>query len=109
MGKRGKLRSDRVHSYHVGNATSEALAVKFARNDDTLFCFSPEAGDVIRVILGKYTKGNAADFELWLKGYSVEPHQDDRIGRGNVNITPCLTSLLFCQPHLIRELLTNEE
>jgi hypothetical protein len=60
-------------------------------------------------MLGKYTKGNAADFELWLKGYSVELHQDDRVGRGNVNITPCLTALLFCQPSVLRELYSNEE
>ncbi|MGH6830740.1 MAG: DUF3987 domain-containing protein, partial [Methylocella sp.] len=36
-------------SYHVGNATSEALAMKFARNDDTLFVLAYEGGDVLRV------------------------------------------------------------
>ena len=61
-------------SYHVGNATSEALAMKFARNADTLFALAYEGGDILRVMLGKYTKGDNADFDLWLSGYSVEPY-----------------------------------
>ncbi|MDA1273872.1 MAG: DUF3987 domain-containing protein [Verrucomicrobia bacterium] len=96
-------------SYHVGNATSEALAMKFARNDDTLFALAYEGGDTLRVMLGKYSKGESADFDLWLSGYSVEPCQSDRVLRGNVNITPCLTALVFCQPSLLRELYANEE
>ncbi|HYV26816.1 MAG TPA: DUF3987 domain-containing protein, partial [Candidatus Eisenbacteria bacterium] len=96
-------------SYHVGNATSEALAMKFARNDDTLFALAYEGGDTLRVMLGKYGKGESADFDLWLSGYSVEPYQSDRVLRGNVNITPCLTALIFCQPSLLRELYGNEE
>jgi hypothetical protein len=98
-----------VPSYHVGNATSEALAMKFARNDDTLFAFSPEGGDTVRVMLGKYNKGDSADFDPWLSGYSVESYQSDRVLRGNVNIIPCLTALIFCQPSLLRELYGNEE
>jgi hypothetical protein len=98
-----------VPSYHVGNATSEALAMKFARNDDTLFALAYEGGDTLRVMLGKYSKGENADFDLWLSGYSVEPYQSDRVLRGNVNITPCLTALIFCQPPLLRELYSNEE
>lgn len=96
-------------SYHVGNATSEALAIKFARNDDTLFTIAYEAGDTLRIMLGKYSKGENADFDLWLSGYSVEPYQSDRVQRGNTNITPCLSALLFCQPSLLRELYGNEE
>ncbi len=96
-------------SFHVGNATSEALAMRFARNDDTLFALAYEGGDTLRVMLGKYTKGECADCDLWLSGYSVEPYQSDRVVRGNVNITPCLTALIFCQPSLLRELYSNEE
>ena len=98
-----------VPSYHIGNATSEALAMKFTRNDDTLFALAYEGGDTLRVMLGKYSKGENADFDLWLSGYSVEPYQSDRVLRGNVNITPCLTALIFCQPSLLRELYSNEE
>jgi hypothetical protein len=96
-------------SYHVGNATSEALATKFVRNTDTLFAFAYEGGEVLRVLLGKYSKGESADLDLWLSGYSVEPYQSDRVLRGNVNIIPCLTVLIFCQPSLLRELYSNEE
>jgi Protein of unknown function (DUF3987) len=96
-------------SYHVGNATSEALATKFVRNGETLFALAYEGGDVLRVLLGKYSKGESADLDLWLSGYSVEPYQSDRVLRGNVNIIPCLTALIFCQPSLLRELYSNEE
>ena len=98
-----------VPSFHVGNATSEALAMKFGRNADTLFALAYEGGDVLRVMLGKYNKGDNADFDLWLSGYSVEPYDSDRVLRGNVTITPCLTALIFGQPFLLRELYGNEE
>jgi len=96
-------------TYWVGNATSEAMEGQFARNNDSLFCFSPEAGAVVRVMLGKYSKKDQADIDLHLSGYSVEPVRSDRVGRGITEIEPCLSTLLFCQPFVLRELISNEE
>lgn len=100
---------DAPPTYWLGNATSEAMERQFKRNNLGLFCYSPEAGDIVRVILGKYTKGNAADLSLCLSGYSVEPWRSDRIGRGVCQITPCLSMLLLMQPSILRELMGNEE
>jgi hypothetical protein len=83
--------------------------MKFARNDDTLFALAYEGGDLLRVMLGKYSKGDKADIDLWLSGYSVELYQSERVLRGDVCITPCLNALIFCQPPLLRELYGNEE
>ena len=96
-------------TYWVENATSEAMAAQFARNNPGLFCYSAEGGETVRVMLGKYTKGEAGDLDLYLKGYSVEPYRSDRIGRGVCQIMPCLAMLLLVQPSILRELMGDEE
>jgi hypothetical protein len=96
-------------TYWVSNTTSEAMAMQFARNNDSLFAFSPEAGETVRVMMGKYGNDNKGDFDLWLSGYSVEPCRTDRVLRGSLDIKPCLSALLFVQPSVLRELITNEE
>ena len=96
-------------TYWVGNATSEAMSAQFARNNPGLFCYSAEGGETVRVMLGKYSKGESADLDLYLSGYSVEPWRSDRIGRGVCQITPCLSMLLLVQPTILRELVGNEE
>lgn len=96
-------------TYWVSNATSEAMAIQFARNNCSLFAYSLEAGEPVRVLMGKYNANNKGDFDVWLSGYSVEPMRTDRVQRGASEITPCLSALLFCQPSVLRELMTNEE
>jgi hypothetical protein len=100
---------DALPTYWLGNATSEAMERQFKRNNLGLFCYSPEAGATVRIMLGKYTKGEAADLDLYLSGYSVEPWRSDRIGRGVCQIKPCLSMLLMVQPSILHELMGNEE
>ena len=100
---------DSAPTLWLGDATSEAMARQFKRNNLGLLCYSPEAGSVVRVMLGKYSKSDAGDFDLYLSGYSVEPWRSDRIGRGVCQITPCLNMTLLCQPSILHELLGNEE
>lgn len=96
-------------TYWLGNATSEAMAAQFARNNPGLFCYSAEGGETVRVLLGKYRGDDKADLDLYLSGYTVEPWRSDRIGRGVCQITPCLAMLLLVQPSILRELVGNEE
>lgn len=100
---------DAMPTYWLGDATSEAMAAQFKRNNVGLFCYSPEAGTIVRVMLGKYTKGESADLDLYLSGYSVEPWRSDRIGRGVCQFTPCLSMLLLVQPCILQELVGDEE
>jgi hypothetical protein len=79
------------------------------RNGETIFHYSPEAGELVRIALGKFSKDNAADFDLLLSGYTVEAFRETRVGRGDNLLTPCITALWFCQPFLLRELAGNEE
>ena len=100
---------DALPTYWLSNATSEAMAAQFKRNNLGLFCYSPEAGETVRVLMGKYRSDGKADYDLALSGYSVEPWRTDRIGRGVCQITPCLSMLLLTQPTILRELMGNEE
>jgi hypothetical protein len=96
-------------SYWIGNATTAALTDHLVRNKEVLFSFSPEAGDLVRILLGKFNKNSAADCDLYLSGYTVEPYRETRVGRGDNPLTPCLSVLWFCQPFLVKELLRSEE
>ena len=94
----------------ISNCTSAALTEILKRNGETIFSFSPEAGELIRIVLGKFTKDDAADLDLYLSGYRVESARETRIGRGDSgDFVPCINVLWFCQPFLLRELFTNEE
>ena len=70
-------------AYWIGNTTTAAFIEYLGRNGHTLFSFSPEAGELVRIALGKFNKDDKADFDLLLSGYSVEPWRDTRIGRGD--------------------------
>ncbi|HPA16131.1 MAG TPA: DUF3987 domain-containing protein [Verrucomicrobiae bacterium] len=93
----------------VGSYTGAALATALARNGEALLSFSPEAGDAIRIALGRFSKDSKADFDLFLSGYTVEDWNEGRVTRGSINIRPCLSVLWLCQPSLLREMLSNEE
>jgi hypothetical protein len=95
--------------YHVGACTGAALEEHLVRNDETAFSFSPEAGDMVRIALGRYSKDGSGDFDLFLSGYSVEHYSSGRVGRGFNSLTPCLSSLWMCQPSLLRELYSSAE
>ncbi len=96
-------------SYWISNSTSEAAAVALARNKSALMVYSPEGGEILRVLAGKYRKDSQGDFDLMLSGYSVEPMKNNRITRGMNQLTPCVNMILLVQPGILRELLGNEE
>lgn len=93
----------------VGSYTSAALSQALARNGEALLCFSAEAGDAVRIALGRFSRDDKGDFDLFLSGYTVEMWNEGRVSRGAINIRPCLSVLWLCQPSVLREILTNEE
>lgn len=96
-------------TYWIASSTMEALAQTLKRNDDTILSFSPEAGDLVRIALGKYRDGGKGDFDLLLSGFSNEPYRETRITRGDHVIIPCITTLWLVQPCLLHELLGHRE
>ena len=94
----------------AGNATTAALYEILRHNDETILSYVLEAGDLIRIVLGKYNLNKAADFDLYLSGYTVEPIRQSRVSHEDSgDIVPCISVLWFCQPFLMRELYANEE
>lgn len=95
---------------YVGSATGAALVQVLGRNDEIILLFSPEAGDPLKVVLGRYTKDGGTDCDLLLAGYSVETFSEARVGRGNHHFErPCVSVLWYVQPSLLRDLLAAKE
>jgi len=93
-----------------GSATGASLVESLARNDEQLLLFSPEAGDAVKVALGRYTSDGGTDLDLMLSGFSGESFSESRVGRGNNHLEmPCISTLWFVQPVLMKELLSNEQ
>jgi hypothetical protein len=95
---------------YAGSVTGAAFVELLGRNDEQIFIYSPEAGDVLKVALGRYTSDKSCDIDLWLSGFSVESFSEARTGRGNSYVEkPCVSSCLFVQPTLLEDLLGNEQ
>lgn len=95
---------------YSGSSTGAALVELLVRNEEQMMLFSPEAGDSVKVALGRYTSDGGADIDLMLSGFSVEPFSESRVGRGNNHLEkPCIATLWYVQPLLLRELLSNQQ
>ena len=97
-------------SLHTGSVTGAAMVEVLARNNEQIMLYSPEAGDALKVALGRYTSDGGTDLDLMLSGFSVESFSESRVGRGNHHLkAPCITTLWYAQPMLMKELLSNEQ
>ena len=74
-----------------------------------MLSYSAEAGELLRVALGKYNKSNQGDIDLLLSGYSSEHVNYNRVGRGKLQLKPTLSMLWFVQPVIKDEVLANHE
>jgi hypothetical protein len=93
----------------VEDCTSQKLIEICGRNPDgAAFVYSAEGGEVLRIAAGRYRGDSKADCEIWLKGFSCEPIQQDRMMR-SVDAHPCLAALLLVQPSVMRETYGNRE
>lgn len=97
-------------SFLEGNCTSEALARSLmASSDQAILSHSAEAGELIRVALGKYNRDQKGDFDLLLSGWSSEPVTFNRINRGRIDLKPTISALWYVQPVIMDELVNNPE
>ena len=95
---------------YVGSATGAALVQALGRNAEAIMLFCPEAGDAVKVALGRYTKDGGTDIDLMLAGYSVETFSETRVGRGSHHFEqPCVSALWYVQPSLLQEILSAKE
>lgn len=92
------------------NVTSEKLAVMLAHNQEQIASLSPDAGDIVNNLLGRYSKLDRTDEGIYLKAFSGDNYRVDRLGREPVLLQrPCLAALWLVQPDKIEALLGKTE
>lgn len=92
------------------NVTSEKLAVMLAHNQEQIASLSPDAGDIVNLLLGRYNKLDRTDEGIYLKAFSGDNYRVDRLGREPVLLQrPCLSALWLVQPDKIETLLGKTE
>lgn len=93
----------------VEDATPPKLAALLAANRETLGVFSAEAGDIVSNWQGRHNATGRTDETLFLKGFSREPHSQDRVGTGTIQLlSPCLAMLIVTTPDEAAGLFDNE-
>jgi hypothetical protein len=90
------------------DVTSEKLAVMLAHNQEQLASLSPDAGNIVNILLGRYNKLDRTDEGIYLKAFSGDNCRVDRQGREPVLLLrPCLSSLWLGQPDKLETLLAE--
>jgi hypothetical protein len=96
----------------VEDFTQEAIAETLLSFDESLICFSSDAGKVISNLLGRYAQksegGKLREDTTFLKGFSVEPFQIDRVKRSYLLTEPCISTLWLIQPGKLGLLFDDE-
>lgn len=87
--------------------SSEKLNGLLAENNGRMAIISAEGG-IFDMMNGKYSSNGVVSIDTFLKGYSGDPIQVDRIGRKSENIiNPALSVLLAIQPEVLNGLVGN--
>jgi replicative DNA helicase len=90
----------------VEDITTERLASLLAKRGEVLASLSPDAGNIVSNLLGRYNKLDRTDESIYLKAYSGDYCKVDRIGRDPVVLHhPCLSVLWLTQPDKLDTLL----
>jgi hypothetical protein len=90
------------------DVTSEKLAVMLAQNQEQLASLSPDAGNIVNILLGRYNKLDRTDEGIYLKAFSGDNCRVDRQGRDSVLLQrPCLAGLWLVQPDKVETLLAE--
>ena len=90
------------------DVTSEKLAVMLAHNQEQLASLSPDAGNIVNILLGRYNKLDRTDEGIYLKSFSGDTCRVDRQGREPVMLQrPCLSALWLVQPDKVETLLAE--
>ena len=90
----------------VEDITTERLASLLSKRGEVLSSLSPDAGNIVSNLLGRYNKLDRTDESIYLKAYSGDYTRVDRIGRDPVVLHhPCLSVLWLTQPDKLDTLL----
>jgi hypothetical protein len=94
------------------DATQEAMIRACASYDESMMSFSSDAGKVLSNLHGRYSqKGSGSALKedtFYLKGFSCEQHNVDRVESSLILTQPCLTAMWLVQPGKIPLLFGDE-
>ncbi len=91
------------------DVTSERLAGLLAHNGEQLSSLSPDAGAIVNVLLGRYSKLDRTDEGVYLKAFSGDYCKVDRQSHEPVLLqSPCLAALWLTQPDKLETLLSEK-
>ena len=83
--------------------------VMLAQNQEQLASLSPDAGNIVNILLGQYSKLDRTDEGIYLKSFSGDNCRVDRQGREPVLLLrPCLSALWLVQPDKVETLLAEQ-
>lgn len=89
----------------IEDITPETLASRLSEHG-CLAILSSEGG-IVDNLSNRYSKANNANYKLYLKAWSGDPHQVDRQDREEVIERPLLTIGVICQPESFQEIIEN--
>jgi hypothetical protein len=103
-----KLKERKSKVLYVTNTTPQALTQLLATHGDTIMHYEPDSGSALAIIAGQGGDKNTTEilpFEVWLKGFSLEPIENWRVGSGNQSVDkPCVSMLFLATPDKVRAL-----
>jgi len=89
------------------NVTTEKLAIMLQAGGEQIAVLSPDCGEVVQNLRGRYTDGKE-DESLLLKAFSGDPVRVDRVMREAVTLTrPCITLCLIGTPDILTAMYGN--
>ncbi len=88
------------------DVTSQKLAVMLEQNQEQLASLSSDAGNIVNILLGQYSKLDRTDDNIYLKAWSGDNCRVDRQGREPVDLQwPCLSALWLTQPDKVEAMI----
>ena len=103
-----KLKERKGKVLYVTNTTPQALTQLLATHGDTIMHYEPDSGSALAIIAGQGGDKNTAEilpFEVWLKGFSLEPIENLRVSSGMQSVVkPCVSMLFLATPDKVRAL-----
>ena len=91
------------------DVTSQQLAAMLQQNQEQLASLSADAGNIVNILLGQYSKLDRTDDNIYLKAWSGDNCRVDRKGSKPVLLQrPCLVALWLVQPDKVNTLLAEK-
>lgn len=91
------------------DVTSQQLAAMLQQNHEQIASLSADAGNIVNILLGQYSKLDRVDDNIYLKAWSGDNCRVDRKGSRPVVLQrPCVAALWLMQPDKVNTLLAEK-